>query len=203
MLAYLGPSWPYVGLSWPILVPCWPILGFLTSIFAHLGPTWLQHGPNLAQHGPTWTQLGPTWLSNPRFLPDFEGHVGSQNRQKIDTYRKRGKNWFFDSRLSENTKIKVPRDQKTMKNRSKIGGKIDTNLNILWKRQTIALEPHVGSQNRQKNDTYRKHRKKWFFDSRLSENTKIEVPRDEKIMKNRSKNGSKIDKNDDNSRKNG
>ena len=82
MLAYLGPSWPYVGLSWPILVPCWPILGLLTSIFAHLGPTWLQHGPNLAQHGPTWSQLGPTWLSNPRFLMDFWGHVGSQNRQK-------------------------------------------------------------------------------------------------------------------------
>ena len=88
MLAYLGPSWPYVGLSWPILAPCWPILGLLTSIFAHLGPTWLQHGPNLAQHGPTWTQLGPTWLSNPRFLVDFEGHVGSQNRQKINIYRK-------------------------------------------------------------------------------------------------------------------
>ena len=89
--AYVGLSWPILALCWPILVPCWPILGLLTSIFAHLGPTWLQHGPNLAQHGPTWSQLGPTWLTNPRFLTDFEGHVGSQNRQKIDTYRKRGK----------------------------------------------------------------------------------------------------------------
>ena len=38
---------------------------------------------------------------------------------------------FFASRLSENTKIEVPRDQKIMKNRSKMGSKIDKNLNIL------------------------------------------------------------------------
>ena len=43
------------------------------------------------------------------------------------------------------TKIKVPRDQKSMKNRSKMGWKIDTNLNIFWKRHTNPLEAHFGS----------------------------------------------------------
>ena len=45
---------------------------------------------------------------------------------------------FFDSRLSENTDIKVPRDQKIIKNRYKIGSKIDTNLNFLQKSSKIA-----------------------------------------------------------------
>ena len=44
--------------------------------------------------------------------------------------------WFFEKHCKTQykiTKIKVPKDQKTMKNRSKMGWKIDTNLNIPWK----------------------------------------------------------------------
>ena len=45
--------------------------------------------------------------------------------------------WFFDSRRSENQKMMLPRDPKTMKNRWK--------LDIPRKRQTMPLEAHVGS----------------------------------------------------------
>ena len=50
-----------------------------------------QHSSKMRQHVPKLAQLRPTWSSNPRFLKDFEGHVGSQNGHKNDVYRKHGK----------------------------------------------------------------------------------------------------------------
>ena len=141
-LAQLGSTWFQLGPKLAQVSPSWPELA---PVWLQFGPTWPQLGPTWPQLGATWPQLGPTWPSNSRFLKVFEGHVGSQNRQKINIYRKRGKKWFFDSRRGENTKIEVPKDQKIMKNQSKIGSKVNTNLNITWKRQTIPLENHVGS----------------------------------------------------------
>ena len=51
---------------------------------------------------------------------------------------------FFDSRLSENIKIKVPRDQKNIKNRSNMGSENNTKWNIPWSRKKTPLEAHLG-----------------------------------------------------------
>ena len=47
---------------------------------------------------------------------DFECQVEGQVDSKIDTYRKHGEKLFFDSRLGENTKIKVLRGSTSNKN---------------------------------------------------------------------------------------
>ena len=50
---------------------------------------------------------GPSLGPNLEFLVDFEGHVGSQNRQNFNIYKKMGKRSKFDSRLSENSIFEV------------------------------------------------------------------------------------------------
>ena len=49
-------------------------------------------------------------------LVDFQCQVEGQVVKKIENYRKHGKKWFFDSRLSENTIFKFLKGSTSSKN---------------------------------------------------------------------------------------
>ena len=92
MLAY---KLAYVGLCWPMLAHLGPMLASRSPKMASRCAKLPQVGLKLAQVRPNLGQLRPTWPSNRRFLRDFEGHVGSKNRQNFNIYRKIWKKVIF------------------------------------------------------------------------------------------------------------